>query len=165
MLEQFYKNCRNELIGWCTTLTHDPMLAEDLVHEAFLRAMEQYLATLESLSPAQKKAWFYRVIKNMYIDRVGTNVLSLSLRNCRDKAVMLRSMTISTGSSCLIPAWKRRCILCHALSGRLYFHRNRQLFSHSCRNCTSAALISAQTPQSGFERRKLCLKKESYDQL
>ena len=70
MLEQFYKNCRNELIGWCTTLTHDPMLAEDLVHEAFLRAMEQYLATLESLSPAQKKAWFYRVIKNMYIDRV-----------------------------------------------------------------------------------------------
>ena len=70
MLEQFYKDCRNELIGWCTTLTHDPMLAEDLVHEAFLRAMEQYLATLESLSHGQKKAWFYRVIKNMYIDRI-----------------------------------------------------------------------------------------------
>ena len=27
MLEQFYKDCRNELIGWCTTLTHDPLLA------------------------------------------------------------------------------------------------------------------------------------------
>ena len=70
MLEQFYKDCRNELIGWCTTLTHDPMLAEDLVHEAFLRAMEQHLAILENLSHKQKKAWFYRVIKNMYIDRV-----------------------------------------------------------------------------------------------
>ena len=65
MLEQFYKDCRNEFIGWCTTLTHDPLLAEDLVHEAFLRAMEQHLATLESLSYVQKKAWFYRVIKNM----------------------------------------------------------------------------------------------------
>ena len=102
MLEQFYKDCRNELIGWCTTLTHDPMLAEDLVHEAFLRAMEQYLATLESLSPAQKKAWFYRVIKNMYIDRVRHQ------RFGRDKAVMLRSMTISTGSSCLIPCLEKK---------------------------------------------------------
>lgn len=63
MLEQFYKECRNELIGWCTVLTRDPILAEDLVHEAFLRAMEQYLAILESLSHGQKKAWFYRVIK------------------------------------------------------------------------------------------------------
>lgn len=102
MLEQFYKDCRNELIGWCTTLTHDPMLAEDLVHEAFLRAMEQYLATLESLSHGQKKAWFYRVIKNMYIDRIRHQRFESVSEELPGQGSNLRSMTVSTGNSCLV---------------------------------------------------------------
>lgn len=69
MLEQFYKDCRDELTRWCISLTGDPELAEDLVHEAFVRAMDR-LSALEPLTHSQKKAWFYRTIKNMYIDRV-----------------------------------------------------------------------------------------------
>ena len=69
MLEQFYKDCRDELNRWCISLTGDPELAEDLVHEAFVRAMDR-LPALEPLTHSQKKAWFYRTIKNMYIDRV-----------------------------------------------------------------------------------------------
>ena len=69
MLEQFYKDCRDELNRWCISLTGDPELAEALVHAAFVRAMDR-LPALEPLTHSQKKAWFYRTIKNMYIDRV-----------------------------------------------------------------------------------------------
>ena len=78
MLEQFYKDCRDELTRWCISLTGDPELAEDLVHEAFVRAMDR-LSALEPLTHSQKKAWFYRTIKNMYIDRVrGRRVVPVS---------------------------------------------------------------------------------------
>ena len=69
MLEQFYRNCRAGLIGWCTAMTQDPVLGEDLVQEAFLRAMD-HLTVLENLSETQQKAWFYRTMKNLYLDRV-----------------------------------------------------------------------------------------------
>ena len=32
MLEQFYKDCRNELVGWSTALTHDPQLSSARKH-------------------------------------------------------------------------------------------------------------------------------------
>ena len=69
MLEQFYKNCRGELTGWCRTMTQDAALAEDLVQEAFVRAMEN-LPVLEGLAEPQIKAWFYRTVKNLYRDRL-----------------------------------------------------------------------------------------------
>ena len=69
MLEQFYRSRRAELIGWCSVMTQDLVLAEDLVQEAFLRAMD-HLTVLENLSETQQRAWFYRTIKNLYLDRV-----------------------------------------------------------------------------------------------
>ena len=49
-------------------MTQDPVLAEDLVQEAFLRAMD-HLTVLENLSETQQKVWFYRTMKNLYLDR------------------------------------------------------------------------------------------------
>ena len=69
MLEQFYRNWREELTGWSCAMVQDPVLAEDLVQEAFVRAMN-HLETLESLSETQQRAWFYRTIKNLYLDRL-----------------------------------------------------------------------------------------------
>ena len=69
MLDQFYRKYGSELKNWCRAMTRDASLAEDLVQEAFLRAMSN-LPLLETLSEVQQKAWFYRTIKNMYLDQI-----------------------------------------------------------------------------------------------
>lgn len=48
MIEELYLLCQKELINWCSSITNDRTLAEDLVQEAFLRALtnEELLTTL-----------------------------------------------------------------------------------------------------------------------
>ena len=68
LLEKFYRTWYHELICWCGHMTKDTGLAEDLVQEAFLRAIS-HLPLLETLSEKQQRAWFYRAAKNLYLDR------------------------------------------------------------------------------------------------
>ena len=68
MIEELYRTYHLELVRWCTSMTRDSSLAEELVHEAFLRAMLQEEA-LSVLGAKQRRSWLYRVIKNLYIDR------------------------------------------------------------------------------------------------
>ena len=69
MIEELYKKCHQELIGWCHSMTGNQYTAEELVQEAFLRAMlhEDLLATLRE---QQRRSWLYRTIKNLYVDRI-----------------------------------------------------------------------------------------------
>ena len=39
MIEELYKKYYEELINWCHSMTGNLYTAEELVHEAFLRAM------------------------------------------------------------------------------------------------------------------------------
>ena len=39
MLEELDRDLRDELIRWCTTMTQDRSTAEDLVQEAFWKAI------------------------------------------------------------------------------------------------------------------------------
>lgn len=68
MIEELYRIYHLELVRWCTSMTRDSSLAEELVHEAFLRAMLQE-ETLSVLGEKQRRSWLYRIIKNLYIDR------------------------------------------------------------------------------------------------
>ena len=68
MIEELYLTYHSELVRWCRNMTRDPSLAEELVQEAFLRAMLQE-ETLSALKEKQRRAWLYRVTKNLYIDR------------------------------------------------------------------------------------------------
>ena len=68
MIEQLYQACRQELIRWCAGMTGDRSLAEDLVQEAFLRAIF-HQSLLDGLSEEQQRAWLYRTVKNLYLDR------------------------------------------------------------------------------------------------
>ena len=45
------------------------MWGEDLDQDGFHQAMD-HLTVLENLSETQQKAWFYRTMKNLYLDRV-----------------------------------------------------------------------------------------------
>ncbi|MGN0400743.1 MAG: RNA polymerase sigma factor [Acetatifactor sp.] len=69
MIEELYKKYHQELIGWCHNMTGNLHTAEELVQEAFLRAMlhEDILAALQE---QQCRSWLYRTIKNLYVDRV-----------------------------------------------------------------------------------------------
>ena len=69
MLEQLYQRYHRELLRWCQSMTGDPSVSEDLVQEAFLRAMSN-LDLLETLPEAQQRAWFYRTVKNRYLDQL-----------------------------------------------------------------------------------------------
>ena len=68
MIDELYDSLYNELTGWCTAMTGSRTLAEDLVQEAFLRALIN-AGLLEELDAAKRRAWMYRTVKNLYIDR------------------------------------------------------------------------------------------------
>ncbi len=68
MIDELYGALHQELTKWCVSMTGSVTLAEDLVQEAFLRALIN-AGLLEELSPGRRRAWMYRTIKNLYIDR------------------------------------------------------------------------------------------------
>ena len=69
MIEELYRKYHQELVGWCRSMTGNPHTAQELVQEAFLRAMlhEDVLANLRE---QQRRSWLYRTVKNLYVDRV-----------------------------------------------------------------------------------------------
>lgn len=69
MIEELYEQYYTELVGWCTGMTQSKAAAEDLVQEAFLRALH-HKEELCSLKQEQGRAWLYRTVKNLYIDRL-----------------------------------------------------------------------------------------------
>jgi RNA polymerase sigma-70 factor (ECF subfamily) len=66
-LDQVYASYVGPVRSYLYHLTGDWESAEDLVHEAFYRAMRQFLmgARVRHVS-----AWLYRIARNLYLDRV-----------------------------------------------------------------------------------------------
>lgn len=69
MVERLYGLYYEELTGWCAAMTQDRSMAEDLVQEGFLKALGSE-DVLEGLQQSQCRAWLYRTIKNLYLDRL-----------------------------------------------------------------------------------------------
>lgn len=69
MIEEAYEKYHQELVGWCQKMTNNLRTAEELVQEAYLRAMlnEELFSVL---GEKQQRAWLYRTVKNIYIDRI-----------------------------------------------------------------------------------------------
>lgn len=68
MIDELYDSLYQELTGWCTAMTGNKTVAEDLVQEAFLRALING-ELLEGMDAGKRRAWMYRTVKNLYIDR------------------------------------------------------------------------------------------------
>ncbi len=68
-IERVYQKYHQELVGWCVGMTGNPVTAEELVQEAFLRAM-LHEESFYALKEPQQRAWLYRTIKNSYVDRI-----------------------------------------------------------------------------------------------
>lgn len=69
MVKKLYERYYQELIAWTTGMTGERAVAEDFVQEAFLRALH-HASELEDMSEKQGRAWLYRAIKNLYIDKI-----------------------------------------------------------------------------------------------
>ena len=78
MIEQLYNAYYEELIRWCSSMTRDPVLSQDLVQEAFLRALTNE-ELLESLQEKQARAWLYRTIRNLYVDWVRHGAFEMAV--------------------------------------------------------------------------------------
>lgn len=69
MVEELYQKYHQELLGWCSHMTGNQHTAEELVQEAFLRAM-LHEEVLTALQEQQCRSWLYRTVKNLYVDRI-----------------------------------------------------------------------------------------------
>ncbi|NLO10132.1 MAG: RNA polymerase sigma factor [Clostridiales bacterium] len=70
MIESLYRDYHNQLLWYCINLTsNNRALAEDLVQDAFMRALEN-AHILNDLTKAQCRSWLYKTAKNLFIDRM-----------------------------------------------------------------------------------------------
>ncbi|MGI6577852.1 MAG: RNA polymerase sigma factor [Eubacteriales bacterium] len=69
MIEVLYSKYYDELLKYCTSLSHNFAIAEDVVQESFLRALSNS-DVLNELNESQCRAWLYRTAKNIFIDQV-----------------------------------------------------------------------------------------------
>lgn len=69
MIETLYEAYYKELNGWCQSMTGSLSLSEELVQEAFMRALLNR-ELLEGLKEEQRRAWLYRTVKNLYVDTI-----------------------------------------------------------------------------------------------
>lgn len=138
MIEDLYEKYHAELIRWCRRMTQNESAAEDLVQEAFYRALH-HTQELDGMDLAQGRAWLYRTVKNLFVDR---------FRRERREAVMAELPGGSTVhglwriGKCTAPfraAGRRAHPVYHALSGRLQFQGTGGAFRNTAGDGAYAA--------------------------
>ena len=67
MIEQLYRQHYQKLLRYCVTLTHSQALAEDIVQDAFMRALAN-AHILNEMPEAKCLGWLYTTARNLYID-------------------------------------------------------------------------------------------------
>ena len=68
MWDEIYRKYFKELMRYAAGVCRDGPLAEDLVQEVFLKALQSG-DIFEDLGPSQQRAWLYRALKNLICDR------------------------------------------------------------------------------------------------
>ena len=68
MIDELYVRHRPELLKYCCMICGNVGDAEDLLQETFLRALSN-LDLLEELNEKQRRAWLYKVARNLFYDR------------------------------------------------------------------------------------------------
>ena len=67
MIDELYIRHRPELLKYCCMICGSVGDAEDLLQETFLRALSN-LDLLEELEEKQRRAWLYKVARNLFFD-------------------------------------------------------------------------------------------------
>ena len=67
MITELYTVYRNELLLYCSIICGNTGDAEDLLQETFMKALSN-LDLLEELEEKQRRAWLYKVARNLFFD-------------------------------------------------------------------------------------------------
>ncbi len=67
-----YEKLNTELFKWCCIMTQNEDMAREIVQEGFLRAIDHF-GDISDLEFPQQRAWFYRTIKNIFVDTMRKN--------------------------------------------------------------------------------------------
>lgn len=76
---ELYREYEPSLNRFARRLCRDKDEADDLVQDTFLRAMGNRML-LEGLHPSKRRAWLYRTMKNLFIDRERNRQREAALR-------------------------------------------------------------------------------------
>ena len=71
-IEDIYDEYETRLRRYAMSLARDPDRADDLVQETLIRAMG-HIMLLQQLNRHQRRAWLFRVLKNLVIDEHRAN--------------------------------------------------------------------------------------------
>ncbi|NLY82817.1 MAG: sigma-70 family RNA polymerase sigma factor [Clostridiales bacterium] len=70
MINKLYQSYYNKLLWYCLNLSQkNPSIAEDIVQETFIKALEN-AHILNELKESQCRSWLYRTAKNIFIDKI-----------------------------------------------------------------------------------------------
>lgn len=72
-----YQQFHQDFIRFAKSLCHQQQLAEDIVQESYLKAIDQE-QLFDMLSSHQTKAWFFTTIKRYYIDHYRRKQLEVN---------------------------------------------------------------------------------------
>lgn len=92
MIETLYETYYKELVRWCQAMTGSSNLSEELIQEAFMRALLNS-EVLEALKEEQRRAWLYRTIKNLYVDYQRRRRYESAVEIIPEQAVEAREIT------------------------------------------------------------------------
>ena len=122
MITELYTVYRAELMKYCCLICGNVSDAEDLLQETFMKALSN-LDLLEDMGEKERRAWLYRVARNMFYD------------SCRRQAVEQSHMSRSEEETEVVfPILRQSC----------FCHRCHQIFPRS----SSSAISRAITPKS-----------------
>ena len=79
MITELYSVHRAELLSYCRAMCGDTADAEDLLQETFVRALSDQ-DLLEELGEKQRRAWLYKVARNLFYDACRRRTAEKSLR-------------------------------------------------------------------------------------
>ena len=69
MVEELYTQHREALLRYCVMMCGNAALAEDIVQNAFMRAISHF-EDLQKLDKAQRRSWLYKTSRNLFYDHV-----------------------------------------------------------------------------------------------
>ena len=74
-LEELYRRYRMDLYRYLCFLTHDPVQAEDLLSETFVRVIKR-LPTFRG--ECEVKTWLFGIARNIWLERQGMQMTLVS---------------------------------------------------------------------------------------
>ena len=94
-LEELYARYRSDLYRYCCFLTHDPVWAEDLLSETFLRVLRR-LPTFRG--EGSVKTWMFGIARNIWLESLRRRHQSVSLDDLMERYITDDALTETTAA-------------------------------------------------------------------